>query len=167
MGGGRGREMEWEGEGRRSTGECGGGLLRRPIKCRSISAVSIYQGFFLVSHRQQDGVPGRDSIPAKITIIEIPSRKEELPRCFRGGCVSYGTNCAPFWGREGKRFVGCGWSDWWGLVQEGGGCGGEPWSKLRLVNGSILGKSICKSHAFLAYKYCNPPSSNWTMHSRF
>ena len=68
---------------------------------------------------------GRDSIPAKITIIEMPSRKEESP-CFRGGCVSYGTNCAPFLGRDGK-----GYESWlecleeaWGLVEEGGGWGG-------------------------------------------
>ena len=26
---------------------------------------------------------------------------------------------------------------------------------------------LCKSHVSLAYKYCNPPSSNWTKHCRF
>ena len=84
-------------------------------------------------------VPGRDSIPAKITIIEIPSRKEGSPRCFRGGCVSYGTNCAPFWGEKDKELwvvVGC------VCVGVGGGGGENHQSKLRLMNGCILGKSI-------------------------
>ena len=57
MGGGGGGEMKWEGKGRRSGGECGGGLLRRPIKCLvQFLSIPDCQGFFLVSHRQQDGV---------------------------------------------------------------------------------------------------------------
>ena len=114
-------------------------------------------------------VPGRDSIPAKITIIEIPSRKEGSPRCFRGGCVSYGTNCAPFWGERDKELwvvVGC-------VCVGGGGGGGEPSVKIKADEWLHFREEyhaaplICKSHAFLAHKYCDPPSSNWTMHCRF
>ena len=114
-------------------------------------------------------VPGRDSIPAKITIIEIPSRKEESPQCFRGGCVSYGTDCAPFFGIEGKRVVGCGWSDWrkcGGWLRRGEGVGelllktqkikADEWLHFREEYHAA--PLICKSHAFLAYKYRHPPS---------
>ena len=76
------------GEGEKKRRGVRGWLLRRPIMGWCIlSAVSIYTipdclGFRGFSWSPTDNkmaywVPGRDSIRAKITIIEIPSRKEE------------------------------------------------------------------------------------------
>ena len=106
-------------------------------------------------------VPGRDSIPAKITIIEIPSRKE-ISTKSRHDVSEVGASCMA---QPILVVVGGGWRDeglwvvvggkWVTRLELGGGGGGGGGGGASTI-GLHFRDEYPKSH-FLAYACCNPP----------